>query len=103
MHVGSVYPAPLPSLQDPRAVRTVLLDRSKACPDKCDAISVPKALSDQRLNRAAKRTANHALRELLPLSLVRQDVLSVLPVLSANRAQLRAASVQQDLTVLSWG
>ena len=101
MRVGSVCLAPLQSLRDPRAVCHVLLERSKACPGKCDAICALKAHTVRQCP-AAKPTVNCAQQELLPLSLVRRLVLLVLLVLSANRARLSAASARQDLIAPSW-
>lgn len=97
LRVGSVYLARLPAPWDTRAAKTVLLERSKACRGKCDAICAPKALMDHR-QQALRTAAKHALQEPSPLRPVRQCAPFVLLVLTATWVPPSAANVRQELT-----
>jgi hypothetical protein len=100
LRVGSVYLARLPAPWDTRAAKTVLLERSKACRGKCDAICAPKALMVHR-QQALKTAVNHALQEPSPLRLARQCAPFVLLVLTATWVPPSAANVRQELTARS--
>ena len=100
LRVGSVYLARLPAPWDTRAVKTVLLERSKACRGNSVAICALKALMVHR-QQVLKTAAKHAVQEPSPLRLARQCAPFVLLVLTATSVLQNAANVQQELTVRS--
>jgi len=71
LRVGSVHLARLPAPWDTRAVKTVLLERSKACRGNSDAICALQALMVHR-QQVLKTAAKHAVQEPSPLRLARQ-------------------------------
>ena len=100
LRVGSVHLARLPAPWDTRAVKTVLLERSKACRGNSDAICALKALMVHR-QQVLKTAAKHALQEPSPLRLARQCAPFVLLVLTATWVPPSAANVRQELTARS--
>ena len=100
LRVGSVHLARLPAPWDTRAVKTVLLERSKACRGNSDAICALKALMVHR-QQVLKTAAKHAVQEPSPLRLARQCAPFVQLVLTATWVPPSAANVRQELTARS--
>ena len=100
LRVGSVYLARLPAPWDTRAVKTVLLERSKACRGNSDAICALKALMVHR-QQVLKTAAKHAVQEPSPLRLARQCAPFAQLVLTATWVLPSASNVRQELTARS--
>jgi len=100
LRVGSVYLARLPAHWDTRAVKTVLLERSKACRGNSVAICALKALMVHR-QQVLKTAAKHAVQEPSPLRLARQCAPFVQLVLTATWVLPSASNVRQELTARS--
>jgi len=100
LRVGSVYLARLPAPWDTRAVKTVLLERSKACRGNSVAICALKALMVHR-QQVLKTAAKHAVQEPSPLRLARQCAPFVQLVLTATWVLPSASNVRQELTARS--
>ena len=100
LRVGSVHLARLPAPWDTRAVKTVLLERSKACRGNSDAICALKALMVHR-QQVLKTAAKHAVQEPSPLRLARQCAPFVQLVLTATWVLPSASNVRQELTARS--
>lgn len=100
LRVGSVYLARLPAHWDTRAVKTVLLERSKACRGNSDAICALKVLMVHR-QQVLKTAAKHAVQEPSPLRLARQCAPFVQLVLTATWVLPSASNVRQELTARS--
>lgn len=100
LRVGSVPLARLPAPWDTRAVKTVLLERSKACRGNSVAICALKALMVHR-QQVLKTAAKHAVQEPSPLRLARQCAPFVQLVLTATWVLPSASNVRQELTARS--
>ena len=100
LRVGSVHLARLPAPWDTRAVKTVLLERSKACRGNSVAICALKALMVHR-QQVLKTAAKHAVQEPSPLRLARQCAPFVQLVLTATWVLPSASNVRQELTARS--
>ena len=100
LRVGSVHLARLPAPWDTRAVKTVLLERSKACRGNSDAICALKALMVHR-QQVLKTAAKHAVQEPSPLRLARQCAPFAQLVLTATWVLPSASNVRQELTARS--
>jgi len=100
LRVGSVYLARLPAHWDTRAVKTVLLERSKACRGNSVAICALKALMVHR-QQVLKTAAKHAVQEPSLLRLARQCAPFVQLVLTATWVLPSASNVRQELTARS--
>jgi len=100
LRVGYVCLARLPAPWDTRAVKTVLLERSKACRGNSVAICALKALMVHR-QQTPKTAAKHALQEPSPLRLARQCAPFVQLVLTATWVLPSASNVRQELTARS--
>ena len=100
LRVGSVHLARLPAPWDTRAVKTVLLERSKACRGNSDAICALQALMVHR-QQVLKTAAKHAVQEPSPLRLARQCAPFVQLVLTATWVLPSASNVRQELTARS--
>lgn len=100
LRVGSVYLARLPAPWDTRAVKTVLLERSKACRGNSVAICALKALMVHR-QQVLKTAAKHAVQEPSLLRLARQCAPFVQLVLTATWVLPSASNVRQELTARS--
>ena len=100
LRVGSVYLARLPAPWDTRAVKTVLLERSKACRGNSVAVCALKALMVHR-QQVLKTAAKHAVQEPSLLRLARQCAPFVQLVLTATWVLPSASNVRQELTARS--
>ena len=100
LRVGSVPLARLPAPWDTRGVKTVLLERSKACRGNSVAICALKALMVHR-QQVLKTAAKHAVQEPSPLRLARQCAPFVQLVLTATWVLPSASNVRQELTARS--